>query len=114
MDAATTHVVECFWPGVAADDLEALDRRAAASAATLDAEGTPVTYRGSWLLREDEVVLCFFDGSREAVTEAARRAEIPFERIHEGMHPSRTPELTFQPDQPDPGRPPATGCSHGG
>lgn len=114
MDADTTHVVECFWPGVTADDLEALDRRAAASAAELDAEGTPVTYRGSWLLREDEVVMCFFDGTRAAVAEAARRAEIPFERIHEGMHPARTPGATFHADQPDPDRPPAAGRSHGG
>jgi hypothetical protein len=34
-------------------------------------------------MREDEVVLCLFDGSEAAVRRAAEHAEIPFERILE-------------------------------
>ena len=32
-------------------------------------------------MREDEVVLCLFEGSEGAVRRVAERAEIPFERI---------------------------------
>jgi len=34
-------------------------------------------------MREDEVVLCLFEGAEPAVREAAERAEVPFERILE-------------------------------
>lgn len=111
---ATTHVIECFWPGVDVTDLDDLDRRAVDAVAELGREGVRVAYRGSWLLREDEVVLCFFTGSRVAVTEAARRAEIPFERIHEGVHPVRNPGLATVIDHPDPDRPSAEGPVPGG
>ena len=86
----TTHVVECFWPGVDAPDLDELDSRVAEAVRALEREGVHVAYRGSWLLREDEVVLCFFNGSRDDVTAAARRAAVPYERIHEGVHAART------------------------
>jgi hypothetical protein len=71
-------VAECFWPGVREIDLHALDQRAAEKA-----EASGVVYLGSILMREDEVVLCHFHGSPEAVTLAARTAEIPFSRILE-------------------------------
>jgi hypothetical protein len=35
------------------------------------------------LMREDEVVLCFFEGSAANVRRAAESAKIPFERILE-------------------------------
>jgi hypothetical protein len=35
------------------------------------------------LMREDEVVMCFFEGSLENVRRAAQLARIPFERIIE-------------------------------
>jgi hypothetical protein len=69
-------VVECFWPDVKDADVEALDRRVEHAAA-----GLPVRYLGSILLREDEVVLCRFEGTAATVKEIAERAEIPFERI---------------------------------
>ena len=47
-------------------------------------------YLGSILLREDEVVLCQFEGTTEAVLEVARSAEIPFERLLESAR-SRWP-----------------------
>jgi Protein of unknown function (DUF4242) len=76
-------VAECFWTGVSADDLPGLDERAQRSVAGMAREGEQVRYFGSLLVREDEVVLCFFEGSAASVRRAAERAEIPFERILE-------------------------------
>jgi hypothetical protein len=77
------YLAECFLPDVQEADLRALDARAEASAVALAATGRRVRYLGSLLLREDEVVLCLFAGTRDAVDEAARRADVPFERIVE-------------------------------
>src|SRR5258708_33163035 len=46
-------------------------------------DGESVRYLGSMLMPEDEVVLCFFEGSAATVRLAAQRAEVPFERILE-------------------------------
>lgn len=78
---AASFVAECFWPGVAQSDLEALERRVRAAASELLALHPSLRYLGSILLREDEVVLCQFEGTPAAVREVAERAEIPFERI---------------------------------
>jgi hypothetical protein len=75
------YVVECFWPGVDAAAVRALDARAAVSADELTRAGTPVRYLGSLLMRADEVVLCLFEGTESSVREAAERAEVPFERV---------------------------------
>ena len=63
MTESMSFVAECFWTGVRGDDLSALDERAQKSAAGLASEGEQVRYLGSMLVREDEVVLCFFEGS---------------------------------------------------
>ncbi|HEY2371408.1 MAG TPA: hypothetical protein VGH82_02570 [Gaiellaceae bacterium] len=76
-------VAECFWPGVRETDLHELDERAQAAAAAAGGVGEDVRYLGSILLREDEVVLCRFEGGAVAVRRAAEQAEIPFERILE-------------------------------
>ena len=81
-------VAECFWPGVLAADLDALDRRARKGVADLARAGLHVRYLGSILMGEDEVVLCQFEGTEAAVREAAERAQIPFERIIETLRPS--------------------------
>ncbi len=89
------HVAECFWPGVGETELRALDERARASAAGLVAEGRPVRYLGSLLMRTDEVALCLFAGDAEDVRIAAERAEVPFERIIEAERSSWSePEVT--------------------
>ena len=94
--AATSYVAECFWIGVGDDDLRLLDKRAAMSAAAMSGGGERVRYLGSVLMRSDEVVLCFFEGSATSVRRAAELAQIPFERILEtagspwaAMHESR-------------------------
>jgi len=83
---ARSFIAECFWPGVTEADVEALDARASAAADALARGGEPVRFLGSILMREDEVVLCQFDGAADAVRRAAERAEIPFERIVETTH----------------------------
>jgi hypothetical protein len=87
-DDRIEHVAECFWPGVGETELRALDERARASADALVAQGRPVQYLGSLLMRTDEVVLCLFAGDVEDVRVAAERAEVPFERIVEAERSS--------------------------
>lgn len=81
--ATASFVAECFWPGVTDDDLRTLAERAAACADELRAGGASVRYDGAILIREDEVVLCRFQGDAAAVRLAAERAAVPFERILE-------------------------------
>jgi hypothetical protein len=52
----------------------------------LSADGDVVCYLGSLLMREDEVVLCRFEGSERAVRRVAEGAAIPSERILEAGH----------------------------
>jgi hypothetical protein len=82
VEGAASFVAECFWPDVEESDLEALDRRVRAVTAHRST-GAPVRYLGSILLREDEVVLCQFEGTAAAVREVAEQSEIPFARILE-------------------------------
>jgi hypothetical protein len=77
--ARTTYVAECFWSGVAEDDLRELDRRVDASVA--EGGDDSVRYLGSMLIVDDEVVLCLFEGPLAAVRRVAQRAGVPFERI---------------------------------
>jgi hypothetical protein len=79
----TEYVAECFWPGVDDAAVRALDARAGARADELARGGERVRYLGSILMREDEVLLCLFDGTAEAVRRAAEQAGVPFERILE-------------------------------
>ena len=75
------YVAECLWPDVHESDLRELDLRASEQAERLTADGRPVGYLGSLLMREDEVVLCLFRGELEAVRTAVEAAEIPLDRI---------------------------------
>lgn len=89
--AVTDYLAECFWPGVRDSELHVLDERVEAAVGELARAGTRVRYSGSLLLREDEVVLCQFEGTAEAVREVAERARIPFERILETARSPWTP-----------------------
>jgi hypothetical protein len=68
-------VVECYWPDVREEDVRKLDQRIATS---LTAD---VRYLGSVLIREDEVVLCHFEGTADAIRLVAERARVPYERL---------------------------------
>jgi Nickel responsive protein SCO4226-like len=91
MNASVGFVVECLWPSVSAADLEALDRSIEAATAELLRERRPIRYLGLLLVRDDEIVLCQFEGSAEDVRDAAERAGVPFERILETSRSSRSP-----------------------
>ena len=77
------YVAECFWPDVDEHAVRAVDERIAACTEALSVAGVHVRYLGSILLREDEVVLCQFEGTAAAVREVVECAEVPFERILE-------------------------------
>jgi hypothetical protein len=68
-------VAECYWPDVREEEVLELDRRIAAS--LID----DVRYLGSVLIREDEVVLCHFKGTADAIRRVAERARVPYERL---------------------------------
>lgn len=76
MAEPASFVAECYWPDVREEDVRALEQRIAASLAD---DG--VRYFGSVLLREDEVLLCHFEGSAEAIRRVAQRARVPYERL---------------------------------
>ena len=50
------------------------------------AQDRAVRYLGSILLREDEVVLCQFEGTADSVRDVAELAGVPFERILATAH----------------------------
>jgi hypothetical protein len=85
-------VVEVYAPCNRKDLADVVARaRAAARAMTL--EGTPVCYRRSIAIPEDETCFHVFEGpSAEAVDEVSRRAALEYERIVEAMPVSATPE----------------------
>jgi Nickel responsive protein SCO4226-like len=80
-ETSSRFIAECFWVGVRQEDLRALDARVETCLVGMAA--LSVRYLGSMLMPEDEVVLCFFEGSAAEVREVAKRAEVPFERILE-------------------------------
>ncbi|MGH9124930.1 MAG: hypothetical protein ACRDZ8_09420 [Acidimicrobiales bacterium] len=81
----TEFLAECFWPGVAESDLQALDERVQALAAELAGQSLDIEYLGSLLIRSDEVVFCRFRGREELVRHVAEGAGVPFERILEAQ-----------------------------
>jgi hypothetical protein len=74
-EQVTSFVAECYWPGVHEEDVRALDQRIAA------ALSDDVRYLGSVLIREDEVVLCHFEGTADAIRRVAEQARVPLERL---------------------------------
>jgi len=77
-----TYLVECFWPGVTREAVEAANGRARERAALLRQEGSSLRFLGSLLVPGDEVVFFQFTAtSRDEVTRASREAELPFDRV---------------------------------
>jgi hypothetical protein len=74
-ERASSYVAECYWPDVHEEDVRTLDQRIAASLV----DG--VRYLGSVLIREDEVVLCHFEGTADAIRRVAELAGVPYERL---------------------------------
>jgi hypothetical protein len=74
-EPVASFVAECYWPDVHEEDVRTLDLRIAASLSD------DVRYLGSVLIREDEVVLCHFEGTAAAIRRVAERARVPYERL---------------------------------
>ncbi len=73
------HVAECLLPGLSRATAEALGRRVRQEIAS--PPGSQVSYLGSLLMPEDEVLLCLFAGPEAEVRAVSERAGLPFERI---------------------------------
>ncbi len=75
-------LVECFWPGVTREMVEAANARARAAAL----QGASLRFLGSLFVPGDEVVLFEFSGtSSEEVVRASREAALPFDRVAESL-----------------------------
>lgn len=77
-------MVERHLPGFPPESLPAAAAAAKEKSAELSGEGQDVQYVRSTYVPEGEKCYCLFEGSsREAVEEVQKRANLPFERIHE-------------------------------
>jgi hypothetical protein len=74
-------VVERYLPGIARSDILVVLERLASLGE--ERSGTDVArYLGSTIVLEDEACFCQFEGpSKDAIAEANRHAEAPFDRI---------------------------------
>ena len=77
-------MVERHLPGFPAEQLSAAPGAVREKSAELTAEGQEVSYIRSTYVPEGEKCYCLFEGeSQGAVEEVQRRAELPYEQIHE-------------------------------
>jgi Protein of unknown function (DUF4242) len=89
---SATYLVECYWPGLTREIVEAVDARARAQAA----EQVPpaIRYLGSVLVPGDEVVFFEFEASSpEEVARASADAGIPFDRVVESVRVTPVEEV---------------------
>jgi len=91
-ETAASFVAECYWPDVHEEEVLELDQRILASLSE------DVRYLGSVLIREDEVVLCHFEGTAEAIRRVAEQAHVSYERLLAATvsHPPLAEERTHQ------------------
>lgn len=75
---ASWQVAECLLPGLTEATAEDLADRVRAELARSPGA---VSFIGSLLMPEDEVLLCLFTGPPADVRAITERAELPFERI---------------------------------
>ena len=81
------YMVERHLPGITADGLSAAATRAKSTTARMTEQGTPVRYLRSTFVPGEEKCYCLFEGpSADAVEQANKQAEIPYERVVEAMH----------------------------
>lgn len=77
------YAAKCYWPGVSEAELQVVGARLADLGKVPNDE---LSYRGSLLFSQDDLVLCLFDGpSRSAVKRVSERAGIPCERVMDSV-----------------------------
>jgi hypothetical protein len=96
-------MVECYWPDMTEDRVrDVLERVASTQSQYAQPRVRPL---GSLLVPSDGMVIFLFDGASAAILDAAKIAEVPFDRIvevhHVLIHGSTTP---FGDPYPAPGR----------
>lgn len=80
----TQYMVERHLAGFPPEQLPAAAGAAKEKALELSSEGTDVRYIRSTWVPEGEKCYCLFEGSsRDAIEEVQKRANLPYERIHE-------------------------------
>jgi Protein of unknown function (DUF4242) len=80
----TRYLAELYLPKAESGGVRDAAERARAAAEDLTREGTPVRYLRALFLDADETCFHLYEArSAEAVFEAARRADIPVERVVE-------------------------------
>jgi hypothetical protein len=78
----TLYAAKCYWPGITQAELERAAAAAVREAEKVSRTGNPVTYRGSLLFPNDELVLCLFAAaSPAAIQQTTDDAGIPSERL---------------------------------
>jgi hypothetical protein len=78
------YAAKCYWPGVTRAELVQVAARAAEPVPKPGARD--VTYRGSLLFADDDLVLCLFEGpSPTAVKRASEQAGLPCERVMDSV-----------------------------
>lgn len=83
------YIVERILPNFTGEQLRAAATRAKQTTAKMTEEGTPIRYLRSFFIPGEEKCFCLFDGpSAELVQLANDRAQLPYERVVEGMHVS--------------------------
>jgi hypothetical protein len=82
-DGTRSYVVECYWPGVSDQRVNALVERVQAATRTSQLRGAEIEFIETILVRADETVFCLFDGCESEVRAVSSRAEVPFERVLE-------------------------------
>jgi hypothetical protein len=86
------YAAKCYWPGVNRTVVEQVAARAAEPRS--EPGRRDVTYRGSLLFSDDDLVLCLFEGpSRAAVKRASEQLGIPCERVMDSDWVDRSPVL---------------------
>jgi len=86
------YAAKCYWPGVNRAKLERVAARAAGAGS--EPGRRDVTYRGSLLFSDDDLVLCLFEApSRVAVKRASERAGIPCERVMDSVWLEPNPSI---------------------
>jgi hypothetical protein len=80
---AARFLVECYWPGITAEELKRMEARIElAQRQMAGMAGTP--YLGAILVPADEAVFCLYAApTAEEVRQAAERADTPIDRIKE-------------------------------
>jgi len=82
---ARSYLVECYWPGVSEQDLDATLGRVREAARVLRRDGRPVDLVGTIVVPADETVFCLFDGLEADVRTVSIRAGVAFERVLESL-----------------------------